>query len=87
MLNLKTRFIISVPAAIRREPIFASDKDYLRFEALLGQSVDRYQVELHAYVLLPNHFHLLARTQSQSQGGNGVVSKDSRFVSMGGVAR
>lgn len=46
----------------RREHIFTTEKDYLRFEELLAQSLDRYQVELHAYVLLPNHFHLLART-------------------------
>jgi putative transposase len=46
----------------RRERIFAAEKDYLWFEELLAQSLDRYRVELHAYVLLPNHFHLLART-------------------------
>jgi REP element-mobilizing transposase RayT len=46
----------------RRERIFASEKDYARFEQFLGESAERYQVEVHAYVLLPNHFHLLART-------------------------
>jgi putative transposase len=46
----------------RRERIFADEKDYLRFLALLRESLRRYEVELHSYVLLPNHFHLLART-------------------------
>jgi putative transposase len=46
----------------RRERVFADGKDCARFLALLGESLGRYQVELHAYVLLPNHFHLLART-------------------------
>jgi putative transposase len=46
----------------RRERIFADEKDYLRFLALLRESLRRYEIELHAYVLLPNHFHLLART-------------------------
>lgn len=46
----------------RRERIFLSENDYVRFEQLLAQSLERYQIELHAYVLLPNHFHLLART-------------------------
>jgi len=46
----------------RRERIFADQEDCLRFLALLKESVGRYQVEIHAYVLLPNHFHLLART-------------------------
>lgn len=46
----------------RRERIFADEKDCLRFVALLRESVRRYEVEIHAYVLLPNHFHLLAGT-------------------------
>jgi REP element-mobilizing transposase RayT len=46
----------------RRERIFADQKDWQRFVALLKESLGRYQVEIHAYVLLPNHFHLLART-------------------------
>lgn len=47
----------------RRDRIFADDKDRVRFLELTGQSLKRYDVELHAYVLLPNHFHLLARTR------------------------
>jgi REP-associated tyrosine transposase len=47
----------------RREPIFADDRDRAHFLELVAQSLVRYQVELHAYVLLTNHFHLLARTQ------------------------
>src|SRR6266404_7463193 len=35
----------------RREQIFAAEKDYQRFEELLAQSLERYQVELHAYIL------------------------------------
>ena len=44
----------------RRERIFADEKDCLRFVALLKESLRRYEVEIDAYVLLPNHFHLLA---------------------------
>ncbi len=47
----------------RRGRIFADDKDRLRFMQLLGRSLERFEVELHAYVLLPNHFHFLARTR------------------------
>jgi putative transposase len=46
----------------RREQIFDDRKDYERFLALLSQSLGRYRVEVHAFALLPNHFHLLART-------------------------
>jgi putative transposase len=47
----------------RRERIFNGEKDYLHFEELLAESLDRYQVELHAYVLLGNHFHLVRGTR------------------------
>ena len=46
----------------RRQAIYRSDSDYSRFEDVLTESLTRYQVELHAYVLMGNHFHLLART-------------------------
>lgn len=46
----------------RQEEIFRGPDDYARFERLLAESLERYQVELHAFALLPNHFHLLART-------------------------
>lgn len=46
----------------RRQAIYRSDKDYSRFENLLAESLSRYQVELHGYVLMGNHFHLIART-------------------------
>jgi putative transposase len=47
----------------RREAIFLDDGDRERFLELVGESVTRYEVEVHGYVLLGNHFHLLARTQ------------------------
>ena len=47
----------------RRERIFASDADRERFLKILVRSLVRFEVELHAYVLLANHFHLLARTR------------------------
>ena len=47
----------------RRERIFASDADRTRFLEILARSLARFEVELHAYVLLPNHFHLLVRTR------------------------
>jgi REP element-mobilizing transposase RayT len=47
----------------RRERIFASDADRARFLEIVARSLPRFGVEVHAYVLLPNHFHLLARTK------------------------
>ncbi len=50
----RERFIIFAPEGI--------GGDCLHFLALLKESVGRYEVEIHAYVLMPNHFHILART-------------------------
>lgn len=47
----------------RREKIFSDDTDRQRLVDRLKSSVERYSVEIHAFVLMPNHFHLLARTR------------------------
>jgi REP element-mobilizing transposase RayT len=47
----------------RRERVFASDVDRARFLEIVARSLPRFGVEVHAYVLLPNHFHLLVRTR------------------------
>jgi len=47
----------------RREAVFLDDQDWGQFLDLLVKSLARYRVQLHAWVLLPNHFHLLARTE------------------------
>jgi REP element-mobilizing transposase RayT len=43
----------------RRGAIFEDDRDRIRFLKLIEQSLARYEMESHAYVLLRNHFHLL----------------------------
>ena len=42
-----------------RLPIFFKEKDYLLFEEVLLQAVDKYNMRLLAYTLMPNHFHLV----------------------------
>lgn len=46
----------------RREEIFLDPSDYRRFLKQLADNLQTYQVILYAYVLMPNHFHLLLRT-------------------------
>jgi REP element-mobilizing transposase RayT len=46
-----------------RKEIFRDEKDYLRFLVILGKMVERFKLEVHAYVLMENHFHLLVHTQ------------------------
>jgi REP element-mobilizing transposase RayT len=42
-----------------RQDVFSADRDYLVFEELLAESVGRFSIEVHAYALMSNHFHLL----------------------------
>ena len=45
-----------------KKAIFHNDADRKQFLALLAQSIEIYDVILHSYVLMSNHFHLLAET-------------------------
>ena len=46
----------------RREPIFKSDADRRLFLACLEQCCTKTGWQVHAYVLMPNHFHLVVET-------------------------
>ncbi|MFH0872953.1 MAG: transposase, partial [bacterium] len=46
-----------------KREIYRDEKDYLRFLEGLGKMVGRFQLEIHAYVLMGNHYHLLLHTQ------------------------
>ena len=43
-----------------RSDIFRADEDYLFFLVALRDAAVRYQLEVHAYALMTNHFHLMA---------------------------
>ncbi len=45
-----------------KRDIFYDKDDYLRFFDTLGKTVERFKLEIHAYVLMKNHYHLLVRT-------------------------
>ncbi len=47
---------------IERRTIFANKEDHEHFLELLPVMGERYGVEIHAYVLMINHYHLLIRT-------------------------
>lgn len=46
----------------RREPIFQDDADRQRFVETLGEVCAKTGWQVHAYVLMPNHFHLVVET-------------------------
>jgi putative transposase len=45
-----------------RKNIFQDDQDRGKFLEILADSLDRYHAELHGYVLMTNHYHLLLKT-------------------------
>jgi putative transposase len=47
-----------------RQPIFVSAADYKALLDLLEESAKKFDVAVHAYVLMSNHFHLLATPQT-----------------------
>ena len=52
-----------------RATIFHKEADYLAFEKILGQALEKYDVELFAYQLMPNHFHLVLRANADGEMG------------------
>ena len=49
-----------------RQAIFTSVADYQRLLSLIDENAKKFKVEIHAYVLMTNHFHLLATPQTES---------------------
>ncbi len=56
-----------IQRGIDRQPIFRDATDYETPRTLLAEEARANGVALHAYVLMPNHFHLLA-TPAESEG-------------------
>jgi REP element-mobilizing transposase RayT len=52
----------------RRERIFEDERDCARFLEMLERSLSRFRVLLHAFVLMGNHYHLLAQTELPNLG-------------------
>ncbi|MEI6634296.1 MAG: transposase [Chlamydiota bacterium] len=51
-----------------RAEIFRDDKDRRRFLQALEESIDIFNVEVHSYVEMSNHFHFLLRTREANLG-------------------
>lgn len=47
-----------------RQAVFAQSADYTYFLDLMGAAARKFSVALHAYVLMPNHFHVLATPET-----------------------
>ena len=49
-----------------RQAIFTTVADYQYLQALLDDNAKKFAVDIHAYVLMTNHFHLLATPQTDT---------------------
>ena len=49
-----------VQSGNNREPIFFDDSDYQAYLIWLLEATKRYQSDIHAYVMMTNHAHILA---------------------------
>ena len=49
-----------------RQPIFSAAADYAHLLALMDESAKKFEIAVHAYVLMGNHVHLLATPHSAS---------------------
>ena len=47
-----------------RKAIFRDNQDREKFQALLRQMVEQFNVRIHDFVLMDNHYHLLVETPS-----------------------
>lgn len=46
----------------RGEEIFRDEQDRLKFLSYLAEGAERYKIKVHCYVVMENHFHLVATT-------------------------
>jgi len=49
-----------------KRPIFIDNQDYHIFKEQTKEMVNRFSIEVHAYVLMTNHYHLLIKTRQQN---------------------
>lgn len=63
-----------------REPIFAADEDYRFFLDKLAQVVKKHPCDIHAYVLMTNHVHLLVTPYQENSIAKMMQSIGRHYV-------
>lgn len=61
-INVEGGWYHVMSRGIERREIFVDDSFCLHFLDLLGEMSERFSVEVHAYVLMGNHYHLILHT-------------------------
>ncbi|MCX4187664.1 transposase [Methylophaga sp. OBS4] len=63
-----------------RQIIFVADEDYVFYLEKLAEACDRYDCQVHAYVLMTNHVHLLMTPLESGAIGKVMQSVGRRYV-------
>jgi putative transposase len=63
-----------------RQPTFCSEDDFTRYRSDLLDAADRNRLAIHAYVLMPNHVHLLVTPEFPSSLPKTMQAVGRRFV-------
>jgi len=61
-----------------REPVFIAEEDYRFFLGKLADAAKKHQCDIHAYVLMTNHLHLLA-TPNKTDGISKMMQMLGRY--------
>ena len=85
MARLARFFIKDQPQHIiqrgnNKQDIFASEDDYRFYLECLSEAAERYQLKIHAYVLMTNHVHLLASPREEQSISKTLQSLGRRYV-------
>ncbi|MBC8322642.1 MAG: transposase [Candidatus Marinimicrobia bacterium] len=65
---------------IDKRPIFFNDDNYRYFIKLMQNNYKRYDISILVYCLIPNHFHILVRQNSEIAISRFVQSLNNAFV-------
>ncbi len=60
-----------------RATIFHKPADFDAFEKILDEALDQYEIDLFAYCLMPNHYHLLVRPRT-----DGIMARFGQYVGL-----
>jgi len=63
-----------------RQAIFFAEEDYRRYLAYLGEAARKHDCEIHAYVLMTNHVHLLATPNNPDAISRTMQDVGRRYV-------
>lgn len=69
-----------IQRGLNNQRVFATEPDYLYYLDCLEHAADEHRLAIHAYVLMPNHIHLLATPFNDTSAPKTLQSVGRRYV-------